>query len=127
MKEGTLRFLNSQGSVLVQIDIEIAENDYERELGLMFRKSMEEKQGMLFVFPGERVLSFWMRNTLIPLDMIFVNENKTIVSISKNAVPLTTNSHRSNAPAKYVVEVIGGFSDKYNIKAGDRIDWSRKK
>ena len=81
-KEGELTFTDSTGNSIVKIDIEIADNDYERQLGLMNRESMEELQGMLFIFPAERYQSFWMLNTLFSLDMIFINNNKEIV-ISK--------------------------------------------
>ena len=71
-KEGELTFTDSLGNTKIKIDLEIADNEYERQLGLMNRKSMEENQGMLFIFQYERLQSFWMRNTLIPLDMMFV-------------------------------------------------------
>lgn len=126
-KEGELTFTDSLGNEIIKIDIEIADNDYERELGLMNRKSMEENQGMLFIFPIERYQSFWMMNTLFSLDMIFVNSNRDIVTIHKNTTPLSSQSYRSSQPAIYVVEVIAGFTDKYNIKEGDKIFWMGNK
>ncbi len=122
-KEGELTFSDSLGNLKVKIDIEIADNDFERQLGLMNRKSMKENQGMLFIFPFERMQSFWMRNTLISLDMIFVNKDKKIVTIHKYTKVLSDQSYPSSEPAKYVVEVNAGFTDKYNIQVGDRIDW----
>jgi uncharacterized membrane protein (UPF0127 family) len=122
-KEGELVFTDSAGVQKAKIDIEIADDDYQRELGLMNRKSMQENQGMLFIFPFERFQSFWMRNTFISLDMIFVDANKTIVTIHKNTQVLSDQSYPSSKPAKYVVEVVAGFTDKYNIKIGDKIEW----
>ena len=122
-KEGELTFSDSLGNAKVKIDLEIADNDYERQLGLMNRNSMEETQGMLFIFSYERLQSFWMRNTLISLDMIFINKDKRIVTIHKNTEVLSSQSYPSSEPALYVVEVVGGFTDKYKIKVGDKIFW----
>lgn len=122
-KEGELVFTDSTGVQKAKIDIEIADDEYQRELGLMNRRKMEENQGMLFIFPFERFQSFWMRNTFISLDMIFVDANKTIVTIHKNTQVLSDQSYPSSKPAKYVVEVVAGFTDKYNIQIGDKIEW----
>lgn len=122
-KEGELVFSDSVGIQKAKIDIEIADDDYQRELGLMNRKSMQENQGMLFIFPFERFQSFWMRNTFISLDIIFVDANKTIVTIHKNTQVLSDQSYPSSKPAKYVVEVVAGFTDKYKISVGDKIEW----
>ncbi len=126
-KEGELTFTDSLGNTKIKIDLEIADNEYERQLGLMNRKSMEETQGMLFIFQYERMQSFWMRNTLIPLDMMFVNKNNKIITIHKNTKTLSAQSYPSTAPAIYVVELVGGFTDKYNIIVGDKIFWMSTK
>ena len=122
-KEGELTLSDSSNLLKAKIDIEIADTDYERQLGLMKRISMEEKQGMLFIFPSEAMQSFWMRNTLLSLDMIFINENKKIVTIHKNTKILSDQSYPSSAPAKYVLETIAGFTDKFGINVGDVINW----
>jgi hypothetical protein len=122
-KEGELTFTDSLGNAKIKIDLEIADNEYERQLGLMNRKSMEETQGMLFIFQYERMQSFWMRNTLIPLDMMFINKDNKIITIHKNTKTLSAQSYPSTAPAIYVVELVGGFTDKYNIIVGDKIFW----
>jgi uncharacterized protein len=122
-KEGELTFLDSSGTAKRKIDIEIADNEYERQLGLMFREKMTEDQGMLFIFPYETMQSFWMRNTKLSLDIMFVNDNKKIVTIHKGTDILSDQSYPSSAPARYVVECIAGFCEKYNINEGDRIDW----
>ena len=119
-KEGVLTF-SSGGKEIRTIDIEIADNDYERMLGLMHRKSMSDTRGMLFKFDREEPQSFWMKDTHISLDIIYVGQNKQIVSIQKNAVPFSEKSLPSEGPAQYVVEVIGGFCDQYGIKAGDTV------
>ncbi|MBK7632551.1 MAG: DUF192 domain-containing protein [Ignavibacteriales bacterium] len=122
-KEGELTFTDSLSALKSKIDLEIADTEYERELGLMNRNEMKENQGMLFIFPIQRDQSFWMRNTLISLDMIFVNEQKRIVTIHKNTKILSDQSYPSSEPALYVVEVIAGYTDKHNIQVGDKIDW----
>ena len=123
MKEGSLTFTDSLNNPITKIDLEIADTDYDRQLGLMSRKSMEINQGMLFIFPTEEFQSFWMHLTYIPLDMIFVDSNKKIVTIHKNTKILSDQSYASTKPAQYVVEVNSGFADKYLLKVGDKINW----
>lgn len=122
-KEGELTITDSISNPIIKIDIEIADNDYERQLGLMNRQSMEEMQGMLFIFPQEGFQSFWMRNTMFSLDMIFINSNRKIVTIHKNTTPLSEQSYPSSAPALYVLEVNAGFCERQNVKLGDKIFW----
>ena len=122
-KEGELTFTDTTGKTIKKIDVEIADNEYETQLGLMNRKGMEENQGMLFIFQNERIQSFWMLNTLFSLDMIFINKENEIVTIHKNTTPLSKESYPSTAPAEYVLEVIAGFTDKYNINEGDKVFW----
>ena len=122
-KEGELTFTDSIGTVKTKIDIEIASSEFDRQLGLMFRKHMEDKDGMLFIFTSEEMQSFWMRNTYIPLDMIFVNSAKKIVTIHRNTQTLSDQSYPSAAPAIYVIEVNGGFCSAHNINEGDRINF----
>jgi uncharacterized membrane protein (UPF0127 family) len=122
-KEGELTFVDSTGNPIIKIDIEIAENDYERQLGLMNRESMEEMQGMLFIFPEERFQSFWMMNTLFSLDILFINNQKEIVTIHRNTKPLSEQSYPSSEPAIYVLEVNAGFCERHNVQLGDKIYW----
>ncbi len=122
-KEGELTFTDSLGTLKSKIDIEIADNNYERQLGLMNRNEMNENQGMLFIFPEVEMQSFWMRNTLISLDMIFVNDKKEIVTIHKNTKTLSDQSYPASKPSLYVVEVLAGFTDRHNIQVGDKINW----
>lgn len=125
-KGGELVFTDSSGNSKAKIDLEIADNEYKRQLGLMSRPSMEENQGMLFIFPVEEMQAFWMRNTLISLDMIFVNKDKKIVTIHKNTKILSSQSYPSSAPSMYVVEVVGGFADRHNVVEGDKIYWMKQ-
>jgi uncharacterized protein len=122
-KEGELTFYDSTGNKIKTIDIEIADNEYERQLGLMFREEMTENQGMLFLFPYQTMQSFWMRNTKLSLDIMFVNDQKRIVTIHKGTNILSDTSYPSSEASIYVVEVVAGFTSKYNINEGDRIDW----
>lgn len=127
-KEGELRFINNTGSdTLAIIDIEIADNDQKTAQGLMYRSSMPENAGMLFLMDSERIQGFWMRNTYIPLDMIFVNKQMEIVTIHPNTTPMRESSYFSTKPALYVVEVNAGFCHKNNINDGDKIDFSSDK
>ncbi|MFH1194358.1 MAG: DUF192 domain-containing protein [bacterium] len=124
-KEGELSFNSSDGKYLASIDIEFAESDFKRTQGLMYRNRMEENQGMLFVFPLEEPQSFWMRNTILSLDIMFVNSKFEIVKIHKNTTPYSEQSLPSDAPSIYVVEVNAGYAEKHNIKEGDKIVWRR--
>lgn len=120
VKEGEVEFLRKGTDTLVKkIEVEIADNDAERAKGLMFRATMPDSIGMLFIFEESEPQAFWMKNTLISLDIIYVNEKKQIVSIQKNAKPYSEESLPSNGSAQYVIEVNGGWCDKYGIGAGD--------
>lgn len=125
-KEGELRLLKANSDTLIsQFDIEIAETDYERQRGLMDRKSMEDNQAMLFIFPNMQMRSFYMKNTYISLDIIYLDDANQIVSIQKNAKPLNESSLPSTAPAKYVLEINGGLSDRLNISEGDTMEFTK--
>lgn len=123
-KEGELSFLGSDGKEVKKIEIEIADNGQERIQGLMYRKSMDEAKGMLFIFQEEAQQGFWMKNTPLSLDLMYVNKDKEIVKIHKNTIPFSERDIPSEKPAMYVVEVNAGFVDKYGIKEGDKIEFS---
>jgi|JI10StandDraft_1071094.scaffolds.fasta_scaffold1449149_1 uncharacterized membrane protein (UPF0127 family) len=120
VKEGEVVFLHGDKRVR-KIDVEIAENDAEREKGLMFRPYLSDSVGMLFIFNESSPQSFWMKNTMISLDIIYVGPDKKIVSIQKKAKPYSEESLPSFGNAQYVVEVNGGYCDKYGIQVGDTI------
>ncbi|MCK0145158.1 DUF192 domain-containing protein [Arenibacter sp. F26102] len=125
-KEGKLSILkNESDSLIVNLDIEIADTDYERETGLMYRSSMEPDQGMLFVFDDVSMHYFYMKNTEFPLDLIFIDDQMKIASLQKNAQPLNENSLSSKVPVKYVLEVISGMSDKWSLELGDSISYEK--
>lgn len=124
-KMGEVYFQDSSKSLKKKIDVEIAETDETRQRGLMFRESMKEDQGMLFIFPVDEPQGFYMRNTIIPLDIIFIDSKKKIVKIHKNTTPFSEKTLPSMKPAIYVVEVNAGFTDKFGVKEGDHIDYRR--
>ena len=124
-KQGELTFSGDDNRPKVTIDIEIADNDDKREIGMMGRTVMEERQGMLFVFDQEHMASFWMKNTILPLDIIFVDKTGEIVTICRNTTPFSEQSYSAVALTLFVVEVNAGFTDKYDIKEGDSIVWRR--
>ena len=120
--DGQLVFVKHGTNATIKlIQIQIADNDDERAEGLMWRKFMPEDDGMLFIFDDEEPQTFWMKNTYIPLDMVFADKSGNIVSIYPEAAPLSEASIPSGEPAKYVVEVNGGFCARFGIGVGDRI------
>ncbi len=100
---------------------EMAMTQEQQAMGMMFRTEMAPDEGMLFVFPEVRRASFWMRNTLIPLDLIFVRANGRIANIVENATPQTDTSRRSQGRVKAVFEIPGGRAAELGIKAGDLV------
>jgi len=100
------------------VDVEIASTRDARTRGLMWRTELPEGTGMLFIFDDDSPLSFWMKNTLIPLDMIFVRSDLTIVGIVERAEPRTLSPRTPHADSMYVLEVPGGWSEKIGLKAG---------
>lgn len=101
--------------------VELAVTSADQAKGLMFREEMARMAGMLFVYRREQPLRFWMRNTLISLDMLFIDETGTIVNIHENAVPLDETTIPSDGPARAVLEINGGMAARLGIKAGDEI------
>ncbi|WP_242085306.1 DUF192 domain-containing protein [Aestuariivivens sediminis] len=123
-KEGELTIIKSDSSLVV-LDIEIADTEFDTQTGLMYRNSMEDSQGMLFIFKDEAPRSFYMKNTHIPLDIVFISENNKIVSFQKNAKPFDESSIPSHAPAKYVLEINAGLVDKWDLKIGNTINYTQ--
>ena len=101
--------------------VEMASTPEEQAKGLMFRRQLPEGQGMLFDFHKEQPTSFWMKNTYIPLDMIFIRADGRILRIAENTEPLSTRIISSGGLAKGVLEVIAGTAKKYGIQPGDRV------
>jgi len=105
----------------LKFDVELALDDLHRAHGLMYRKQLGPYQGMLFDFFQEMPVSFWMKNTLIPLDMLFIAGDGTIKNIHANAVPLSTDPIPSNLPVRAVLEINGGSAALLGIKPGDKV------
>ncbi|MCB2205415.1 DUF192 domain-containing protein [bacterium] len=124
--DAMLYFTEAEGDTLTSIAVEIAEDENTRTQGLMGREHMGEQQGMLFIFPNEEYRSFWMANTPLPLDIIFVNSAGSIVTIQRNTIPYSEESVPSTAPATYVVEVNAGFCDRHGVREGNFVRWIRE-
>ena len=107
----------------VEVSLEVAATPAERERGLMYRTSLAEGRGMLFVFDADGNQSFWMKNTLIPLDLLFIARDGTVVGIHANATPLSTADIAVGKPSRYVLEVPGGWAARHGISAGARVEF----
>jgi|GEM_PF-556463 uncharacterized membrane protein (UPF0127 family) len=134
-KQGKLIFFSSQNDILRKIDIECAQTQETRERGLMFRDFLGSDEGMLFIFPQKELCAFYMKNTKIPLDIIFISqENKSskeqynkIVCIHTNAIPYDETPLPSNYSIKYALEVNAGFCARHNITVGGYVCWQINK
>ncbi len=104
-----------------EFTVELATTAAERSQGLMFRKELGADRGMLFVFPDNVTGSFWMQNTLIPLDIIFIDSAKKILNIVARAEPQTTTPREPAGPYQYVLEIEGGRAEELGIRAGDNV------
>ena len=120
---GLLELIGEDGTVITSVAIEIARGDSARARGLMDRKSLPARGGMLFFDEEERDQTFWMKNTLIPLDIIFIDADSQVVNIAKRTRPLSEDRVSSTGPAKYVLEVRAGFADSYNLDETTRVRW----
>jgi len=101
--------------------VELARTEAERAQGLMYRDKLAPDAGMLFIYPTDRPVAFWMKNTLIPLDMLFIKRDGTILSIAERTVPLSEATIPSGGPVAAVLEVNGGTVSHLGIKPGDRV------
>ena len=124
-KEGELYLIKASGDTIQKLDIEFAESDYEHQTGLMYRESMEDHQGMLFLYETERVRSFYMKNTYIPLDIIYYEADSTLVSIQKNATPRDETPLPSEGAAQFILEINGGLSDDWGLEPDDKMSYIR--
>jgi len=124
-KEAELYLIKASGDTIQKLDIELAESDYEHQTGLMYRESMEDNQGMLFIYDTERVRSFYMKNTYIPLDIIYYEADSSLVSIQKNATPRDETSLASEGPAQFILEINGGLSDEWGLEKDDKMTYIR--
>jgi uncharacterized membrane protein (UPF0127 family) len=106
-------------------NLEIADTEAQREKGLMFRTALAPDAGMLFDYHKEQLATFWMQNTLIPLDMIFIAADGTVKTIHVNARPLDTTPIPSDVPVRFVLEIAGGRSEEIGLKVGDKFEHDR--
>src|SRR2546430_340539 len=105
-----------------EVAVEVAATPEAQARGLMYRRALADGRGMLFVFPAEAPHEFWMKNTFIPLDMIFIGADGRIVGIHANATPLSTAPLGVERPSRYVLEVPGGWAARQGVAAGDRVE-----
>jgi len=118
-KEGQLTFLKNQE----KLTIEIADNEAETMQGLMYRRTMPDSCGMVFIFADSQPRSFWMKNTYLPLDILYLDDSKKIVTIQANRTPFSEEEIPSFEDAKYVLEVNAGYCKRKGIEKGDVVNW----
>lgn len=127
-KEGELEIFNGD-SILKKLDVEFALTKDERQQGLMWRDSMKDSESMLFVFSDENVRpqTFWMRNTRIPLDIIYLSPDTVVLNIAKNAQPFQERGiPGAISDSKFVLEVVGGLSDEWGVAPGEtKMRWKQ--
>lgn len=112
----------SQGEA--QFYLELATDGPQRTRGLMFRPEMSDSWGMLFIYPVEDELTFWMKNTYIPLDMVFIDDSATVVGVVQNAVPHTLSSRKVDGRSRYVLEINAGLAERYGIAKGSKVGFT---
>ena len=105
----------------ITFNVEVAKTIEERRIGLMYRKKLLNNEGMLFIFPREKIIQLWMKNTYIPLDVIFISENKVIVDIKKNMEKLSETIVESKVKSRYALEFNAGLINKLDIEIGDKV------
>jgi hypothetical protein len=119
-----IAIMGPDGSQRASVSVEVAANQAARETGLMYRTHLGPDAGMIFVFPSSSQVDFWMKNTPIPLDMIFAGSDTRIIGIVANAQPYTESMLAVPGKSQYVLEVNGGFCATHGIRAGDRFAFS---
>lgn len=119
--DGMVKFFNLNGEHTKNIVVEIPETLEEQSIGFMNRDQITYDQGMLFIFSEPRIASMWMKNVNFPLDMIFIDNRQLILNIEKNTKPRTSDLYESKGLCKYVVEVLGGFCEKYKVEKGQKV------
>lgn len=124
--EGVLDIWRADSSLVTRLVIELAESDQEQAQGLMYRRSLPERGGMLFVSQEPSMRSFWMRNTPLPLDIIFLDDSLRVVNIVKRTTPYSEEHILSTAPAQYVLEVRAGMSDRWGVDSTAYVTWERR-
>jgi len=119
--DAEILIFNNKKDTIAKLDIELATTDYKRQTGMMYRREMDPNQGMYFIFPNAKPRSFHMKNTLISLDILFINEDNKVFKIVKEAPVKSQENINSISPAKYVLELLGGQADALEIVEGAQI------
>jgi len=122
-KQGVLNITRKNNPAPLSIDIEVADTEIKRQQGLMHRRHMEPNHGMLFIMDRLEEQNFFMRNTYISLDIIYLDQDKKVVSIAKNTQTLNDKSIPSRGDALYVLEVVAGYAETHRVAVGDQMDW----
>jgi uncharacterized protein len=123
-KRASLKIETRNGPAL--LNVEVADTDRTREQGLMFRRSVADREGMIFLFDDEHEITMWMKNTYIPLDMVFIGNDWRIVNIAYNAEPFSTDVISSGRPASRVLEIGAGQAKKFGLAVGDAVSLQTK-
>jgi uncharacterized membrane protein (UPF0127 family) len=118
-----VRISDADGNTKAVVRVEIADTGAAREVGLMYRQHLADDAGMLFVFKQPQHLTFWMKNTEIPLDMIFAGADHSVTGVVVNAQPFSERQLSIERDSQYVLEVNGGFAVRHGIKPGDRLQF----
>ena len=120
-----VKFVSLHQKSRLSITVEVPRTKRDFEQGLMFRKTLAKQHGMLFSYPKPQTVRFWMRNTYIPLDIVFLDEQKKIVWIEESAIPLDESPRGPNVQVQHVVEIEAGLCKKYHIRLGDRVQFNQ--
>ncbi|MGH7874889.1 MAG: DUF192 domain-containing protein [Candidatus Binatia bacterium] len=115
--------VSTQGNRRVTFAVEVADTPVKREMGLQYRRELADDRGMIFLFAGESPQTFWMKNTSIPLDMVFINRERKIVGIVAATVPFSLDPRSVDIPSQYVLEINGGLAQRLGIRAGDLVQF----
>ncbi|MCB5265762.1 MAG: DUF192 domain-containing protein [Candidatus Cloacimonetes bacterium] len=126
-KDGTLQFHSPAGELKAEFDIEIVQKEAELLRGLKFRDKMLANQGMLFIFEYVDYNSFWMQDTYLSLDMVFIDQDYKVIHIARDTPPFSEELISPPSPNKYVLELLAGSADKYNLKEKDIVSWQTLK
>jgi len=105
----------------VGFQVEVADSPAKREMGLQYRRELAPERGMIFLFPAESDQTFWMKNTPIPLDMIFISRDLKVVGVVEQATPFSLDARSVGKPSQYVLEINGGVARRFGIEAGDTV------
>lgn len=124
-KEGTLTFYEPDSTTLTTIDIEIADTEQERLRGLMGRRSLGYDKGMLFIFDSVDEEGMWMKNTPLPLDIVFVAPDSQVINIARRTTPFSETTIEPEAPKKFVVEVRARFANRFGLTDSTHVRWTR--